>query len=61
MPQVTLWDEDFLKFCFVEQALKYKKNLKCWKFYEYKKIGYYKQQFEFCCQLFQVTPFITTE
>ena len=26
---------------FIDQLLKYKKILKCWKFYEYKNIGYY--------------------
>ena len=42
----------------------YQKILKCWKFYEYKKIGYYRTFLKiFYClsRLRQVTPFFTTD
>ena len=45
LSQVTLQDVDFLNIYFIGLSLKYKKNLKCWKFYECKKIGYYKSFF----------------
>ena len=53
LPQVALQNKNVLN---LDSSLKYKKIVKCWKFYEYKKIAYYKSFFEFFYCLRQVAP-----
>ena len=45
-------------FLFCEVVLRTEENVKCWKFYKHKKIGYYKKNLYII--LSWVTPFITT-
>ena len=65
LPQVTPQNKNFLNFFFIDYSLEYKKILKCWKFYEDKNIGCYKNIFlnffDVCVRFCQVTPFLTTK
>ena len=60
LPQVTQKNKKFLNFYFYRLVLENKNILKCWKFYEYKKIGYYYYFFEFFTACPQFTQFSST-